>query len=258
MARRNWTREELIVAFNLYCKIPFGKIYHSNPQLIELGKILGRSASAVSWKLVNFASLDPTITETGRVGAPHGSRLDKEIWEEFNGDWERLSYESERLLAQMAGQPLEQRAQISLADLPKEGKEREAVVKVRVNQSFFRATVLAAYDFRCCISGLAVPALLNASHIVPWAEDKTHRVNPRNGLCLNALLDRAFDRRLLTVLPDYTVQVSKALHHLKEDAGLKDAILCYEGASIRLPERFIPEPKLLHRHNQAFFRNESR
>jgi hypothetical protein len=47
MPRRDWTREELIVAFNLYCKIPFGKIHRANPQLIELAQAIGRSPSAM-------------------------------------------------------------------------------------------------------------------------------------------------------------------------------------------------------------------
>jgi putative restriction endonuclease len=68
---------------------------------------------------------------------------------------------------------------------------------VRVNQQFFRAVVLAAYDGKGCVTGLAVPELLVASHIVSWAEDPKQRMNPRNGLCLNALHDRASDRRLM-------------------------------------------------------------
>src|SRR5271155_4885876 len=59
MPRRDWTREELIVAFNLYCKIPFGRIHIRNPLIIELAKAIGRTPSAVSWKLANFARLDP-------------------------------------------------------------------------------------------------------------------------------------------------------------------------------------------------------
>jgi putative restriction endonuclease len=42
MPRRDWTREDLIVAFNLYCKIPFGQIHIRNPQVIELAKAIGR------------------------------------------------------------------------------------------------------------------------------------------------------------------------------------------------------------------------
>lgn len=51
MERKNWKREELVVAFNLYCKIPFGQIHIRNPKIAELANLIGRSPSAVSWKL---------------------------------------------------------------------------------------------------------------------------------------------------------------------------------------------------------------
>jgi hypothetical protein len=61
MMRENWNREELIVAFNLYCKIPFERITSRNPEIINLAKIIGRTPSAVALKLVNFARLDPEL-----------------------------------------------------------------------------------------------------------------------------------------------------------------------------------------------------
>ena len=103
MARHPWTREELIIAFNLYCKIPFGKIDLRNPQVIELANLIGRTPSAVSWKLANFASFDPALHKRKIAGATHSSKADAEIWDEFNNNWEALSFESERLLQRMAG-----------------------------------------------------------------------------------------------------------------------------------------------------------
>jgi len=194
MTSTRWTRDELILAFNLYCKIPFGKMHNRNPIVIDLATILGRTPSAVAWKLVNFARLDPSLKKRNISGASHGSKLDIEIWNEFNHDWEKLGFESERLLAEKENKRVEEVIEIGILDLPKLGKERDAVVKVRVNQSFFRISVLAAYDFKCCITGLGFPDFLNASHIIPWSKDKTNRVNPRNGLCLNAFHDRVFDR----------------------------------------------------------------
>ena len=89
MASNKWTREELIIAFNLYCKIPFGKIHIHNPQIISLAKLLSRTPSAVSWKLANFARLDPSLQNRNVTGASHGSKLDIEIWNEFSKDWEK-------------------------------------------------------------------------------------------------------------------------------------------------------------------------
>ncbi len=203
MPSNKWTREELILAFNLYCKIPFGTIHIHNPQIIALAKILGRTPSAVSWKLANLASLDPTLKKRNIAGASHGSKMDEVVWNEFNGDWDRLAFESEKLLAQKIGKPVDDISDIDSFDFSVIGKEREAIVKIRVNQSFFRKAVLAAYNFQCCITGLGIPELLNASHIIPWSKDKANQVNPRNGLCLNAFHDR---EHLIGVLNDLTTQ----------------------------------------------------
>lgn len=254
MTRINWTRDELLVAFNLYCKLPFGRLHRGNTEIIALANAIGRSPSAVAWKLVNFASIDPAITVTGRVGASHGGKLDAEVYREFTQDWERLSYESERLLAKLTGSAFEPVTDLEIAETFPEGREREATVKVRVNQSFFRASVLAAYDLRCCVSGLAVPELLNASHILPWAADKVNRVNPRNGLCLNLVLDRAFDRGLITIMPDYTVKVSKTVKAEKNDSTIGELLLRYDGVPMILPRRFTPDAALLDHHNTSIFR----
>lgn len=254
MVRRNWTREELILAFNLYCKTPFGRIHIRNPEIISLSKILGRTPSAVSWKLANFARLDPSLKKRALSGATHGGKEDIEIWNEFSNNWEGLSFESERLLAQMEGKSIEEFTSIDESEIQKEGKEREAFVSLRVNQNFFRTVVLTAYQFRCCITGLSVPELLNASHIVPWSLDPTNRVNPRNGVCLNTLHDRAFDRGLLTILPNYTVNISPLVKKLLNNVAVKDFFLRYDGVSIKLPERFLPDAAFLKYHNETIFK----
>lgn len=255
MSSNKWTREELTLAFNLYCKIPFGTIHIRNPQIISLAKILGRTPSAVSWKLANLASLDPTLKKRNIAGASHGSKLDSEIWNEFVGDWDRLAFESEKLLAQKTGKQIEDISDFESLDLPKSGKEREAIVKVRVNQNFFRRAVLAAYDFKCCITGLEIPELLNASHIIPWSKDKTNQVNPKNGLCLNAIHDRAFDIGLITITPDFTIKVSKAVKIKKASDAVQEFLLKYDGLEINKPTRFLPHIEFLKFHNKNVFKS---
>ncbi|MBI5565711.1 MAG: HNH endonuclease [Chloroflexi bacterium] len=251
--RRNWSRDELIVAFNLYCKTPFGRIHIHNPEIIALAKAIGRTPSSVAWKLANFARLDPTLQRRNIKGASHGSKQEVEIWEEFNKNWDRLAFESENLLAQITHLPLEDSIQADGDIALKTGKERESLVRVRVNQGFFRKSVLAAYGFRCCISGLAIPELLNASHIIPWADDESNRVNPRNGLCLNALLDRAFDRGLITVTPELKVKVSPRIKSTGQDDPTQVLLWIYNNQSIRLPDRFVPDAILLKHHNDKIF-----
>ncbi|SRR6266436_1093981 len=250
MPRRDWTREELIVAFNLYCTIPFGRIHIRNPQIIELAKAIGRTPSAVSWKLANFARLDPVLQKRNISGAKHGARAEIEIWNGFSNDWEGLAFESERLLDKMTGR---------LSQLVDEGREfpegrtREAIIRTRVNQGFFRAAVLAAYNMRCCVTGLSVPELLTASHIVPWSVDVKNRTNPRNGLCLNALHDRAFDCGLLTVTPELKVILSPRIRKKRADRCTRGFLLRYESVSISLPRHFAPNVDFLRYHNERIF-----
>ncbi|MGH9513127.1 MAG: HNH endonuclease [Terriglobales bacterium] len=250
MRSRDWTHEELIVAFNLYCKIPFGQIHIRNPLVIQLAQALSRTPSAVSWKLANFARLDPALKERNISGASHGSKAEVAVFNEFALDWERLSFESEQLLAGMTGRSaiLEDENFI----FP-EGKTRDAITRARVNQGFFRSVVLAAYGSCCCITGCSMPELLNASHIVPWVADVKNRTNPRNGLCLNAVHDRAFDCGLLTITPDLRVKISPKAKRKSSDIGTHELLLRYEHVSISLPRHFAPELKFLRYHNEQVF-----
>src|SRR5215471_7730104 len=101
-ARKNkdWTRDEHILAFNLYSQIPFGTIHIRNPRIVELARILGRTVGSVSLKLANFARLDPFLKQRGIKGLSHGSKGEEVIWHEFASSPEDLAFESERLLAQ--------------------------------------------------------------------------------------------------------------------------------------------------------------
>lgn len=253
MVRDNWTRDELIVAFNLYCKIPFGKITSKNPEIIKLAKIIGRTPSTVALKLVNFARLDPGLQKRKIVGMSHGSKSEEKIWKEFHGNWEELAFESELLLARFKGEPIANSAKINLENIPKEGKERDATIKARINQSFFRSAILASYDNKCCITGISIPELLVASHIVPWSKDEKNRLNPNNGLCLNLLHDKAFDRGLITITEDYKIKLSSAITGYKHDEAIEKFFLPYDSHSILLPNKFLPDKHFLSYHYENIF-----
>jgi len=193
------------------------------------------------------------IISSGRHGLGNASNADRAIWEEFNSNWDKLAFESEQLLEKIVDKKTRVSKKI-ISDAFVEGKERESVVRVRVNQNFFRATVLASYDSRCCITGLAIPDLLNASHIVPWSVDEANRVNPRNGLCLNVIHDRAFDRGLLTVTPDYRVKLSPSVKFHPNDHAATAFLKQFDNAPITLPQRFQPDMDFLRYHNEKVFR----
>ena len=250
---RLWTRDELIIAFNLYCKIPFGKIDQRNPVVIALANVLGRTPASLAWKLANFARLDPSLQARGIKGASHGSKGEVEVWEEFNNNWDTLAFESERLLADLTHQSVEDLNGLDEDELPKEGLERERLVRVRVNQRFFRSTVLTSYDSRCCITGLTIPSLLEASHIAPWSKNQNNRMNPRNGLCLNLLHHKAFDEGLITITPEFRIRVSTSLATSNGDDPNHIWFVRYDNQLARLPRRFLPDTVLLEWHNKTIF-----
>ena len=196
-----WTRDELILAINLYCKLPFGRLHQRNPDVINLANLIGRTPGSVAFKLVNFASLDPSLKARGIKGASNASILDKEIWKEFFNHWDILPYESEKLLAKFEDTTIEKLNHIPEDELPKEGKTRDQIVKVRVNQNFFRSSILASYNNTCCITGIQQTEFLIAGHIKPWSLDEKNRLNPRNGIAINALHDKAFESGLITITP---------------------------------------------------------
>jgi len=248
MAKNNWTREETIVAFNVYCKIPFKKSSKSNLTVIKYANIIGRSPSALNMKIGNFGRLDPELKKQGITGLINGSKLEEVIWNEFNGNWEMLAFESEELIAKFQNKKIEEVDEFNVDSFPK-GLDKKVMVKIRVNQSFFRSTILSSYNLKCCITGLSIPDFLVASHIKPWSKDKENRMNPHNGLCLNSIHDKAFDKGFITVTPDYKIKVSD----YSKDKSVNDFFIKYDNQNIFKPERFLPTKDFLDYHYQNIF-----
>lgn len=244
--RRKWTREELILTFNLYCKIEFSKINYRHPQIVSLATMIKRTPSAVSWKLVNFASLDSELTKRGIKGASNSSKLDQEIFNEFINNWDKLVEESEALL--LTYQKIEKTIFNHKDIIYKEGLEQLRLVKTRTNQSFFRQAVLSSYSSKCCLTGIDIPELLIASHIIPWAKDKKNRLNPQNGLCLNNLHDKAFDRGLITFDNNYRLILSEKIKNKEHKYFME-----LEGKKMTLPKKFLPKIEFLEYHNMEIF-----
>lgn len=250
--REGWAREQLIVALKLYCEIPFGRLHARNPAIIHHAKLIGRTPSALAMKLTNFASLDPQITLTGRHGLRGASQADREIWDELTSDWERLALEIAVVDSKLAGmRPQEFEHEIEGRNYS--GETKSAIVETRIGQSFFRSAVLSAYDFRCCISRLTVPELLVASHIVPWSDNKANRLNPRNGLCLSAIHDRAFDLGLIAISKELRVVLSTRLRKLKHDPNVTSTFNVYEDQPIIVPRKFAPDLGFLEYHRRNVF-----
>lgn len=259
LARSGWTRQQLLMAFNLYCQMPFGKMHSRNPEIIKYAKLIGRTPSALAMKLTNIASLDPAITSTGRKGLEGASTADKAMWEEMQVNWERFVLE-----IQQVANTFETTSEFAIGEtsVPDEamdytGSNKTVQTTTRVGQDFFRRSVLSAYDYRCCITGLAIPRLLVASHIVPWRVDAANRLNPRNGICLSILHDKAFDVGIITITENMTVNVSRKFA-APADRFFNSALLAYNGKPITLPKKFLPQAEFLTYHRQHVFEAKGR
>ena len=154
MASRDWTRDQLILAMHLYCRLPFGKFHSRNAEVIRLAEVIGRTPSSVAMTLSNLASLDPAHQLRGVKGLSGASKADRAIWAEFHADWDRLAVESE-----LAWQKSLDAAHGGLVEEPKTARREprpasDAVyvgetevtrsVTVRLAQRFFRRAVLAS------------------------------------------------------------------------------------------------------------------
>jgi len=248
-----WTKEESILALNLYSKIPFGQMHRSNAEVKELAGLIGRSIGAVVRKLGNFASFDPKLKARGVGGLPNTSKLDAEVWNEYMQNWDEQFFESEKLLAKKKHTTIEKVYAADLENLPpSEGRERERIIMQRVNQSQFRRIVLTNFNNQCCITGIKMLELIVASHIAPWSQDKGNRLSPQNGLALNSLHDKAFDRHLITITEDLKIKISSKFYQHKDVLSIKQNFIDYDGLSLLPPKKFYPDAEFLRMHNDKF------
>lgn len=259
----NWSREQLLIAFNLYCQMPFGKMHSKNPDIIRFADLIGRTPSALAMKLTNIASLEPTITSTGRRGLSGASSTDKAMWNELQQNWEHFALESQTAIdAIVASAKVQLIEPLTTEDVPASDEEldystenRTSQTQIRVGQHFFRRSVISAYQGRCCITGLTEAKLLVASHIVPWRAEKNNRLNPRNGLCLSVLHDKAFDQGLFTLMSDFKIKTSQRIKALADNPFAADWLVSLEGRTIELPQKFAPLEEFMDWHNKNIFLN---
>lgn len=241
------------MALNVYCKIPFKDVHEWHPVIKKYAPIIERSTVALKMKIGNFGRFDPELKARGIIGLKNGSKAEENVWNEFWGNPEKLAYESEKLFAERMGETVEQYSDIDISKLP-QGKEREVVVRQRVNQNFFRQTVLTSYLNQCCISGITNASLLEACHISDWSEDEANRMNPKNGLCMNPLFHRAYDKFLMAISPDYKIIISEQMMSGAKEDKFRDYLKKIQGQSIIMPEKFSPDVNLLAIHYEQYAR----
>lgn len=252
MERKLWSNEEMILSLALYYKLPFGRLNQRTPEVQELAKLIGRTPSSVALRLGNYAACDPYIVNSGRTGMVAGIARCKPFWDEYANNQEKLFLDAEVIKSSMLNKTIEEVLQINLNDFI--GKEKETVIKQRINQNSFRAVILANYNEQCAIAGACIPQLLIASHIVPWSADENNRLNPANGICFSPLYDKAFDKGYISVCPDdYTVMLSNELKSYKKFEFYKNYFETIEGKSIILPTKHKPNSLFLTYHIENIF-----
>ena len=261
-----WTREHFLIALNLYCKLPFGRLSRTNPVIIDVATRMGRTPSSLAMKLVNFASLDPVQKARGVKGLPGATKQDRIMWDEFRSNIDGPAFESEQLLHDLFTKDEDsevdflQRDKVQLEPsgklpMPVGSTTAIATIRVRRGQQFFRQTVLNSYGVRCCISGISVPQLLVASHIKPWRDFPNERLDPRNGLCLSSLHDSAFDAGLITLDEGFTVVLSRRLKSYFPQPALEQNFVPFEGRPIHLPEKLAePNAEFVGYHRDMVFK----
>jgi putative restriction endonuclease len=260
--RVKWTRDELLIALNLYHKLTFGQMHSRQPAIVAVAKKLGRGANSLAMKLCNLASLDPALQMRGIRGLTGASALDKIVWTEFHTNLGEAAPASEAMFRNL----FDADESTDLEVTPQEGVVRQkapprgpteitTTVKVRRGQEYFRQAVLNNFGGCCGVTGLAVRELLVASHILPWGQNETERLNVRNGLCLSRLHDAAFDVCLITFDEALKLRLSPRLKSALKQRAIKENFVAYEGESLRLlPDAVLPDEKFLAIHRERTFR----
>ena len=135
-------------------------------------------------------------------------------------------------------------------DITKEGRDQESKTKVRIGQTYYRKMIISIYGCKCCLTGLDVPKLLRASHIIRWADDKVNRMNPENGLCLSGTYDLAFDQHLISFDEDYRMIVGNEISDHFTNAVTCEYFQRYIGKKIAMPSKVLPSQVFLQTHRE--------
>lgn len=244
-----WARDELILAFDLYCRIPFQRTKASDPRVKELAAILRRTPASIARKLGNFGAFDPQLAVRNISGLTHGSKLDGAIWNEFHADWRGLVERAWQLRQELESTRLSD----TVIVIPVGPSEKIVSAKQRLHQGFFRDAVISSYNARCCVTGLSIPECLVAGHIIPWGVDERRRADPTNGVCMSATFDRLFDCGLVTIEDNFTLRVSGLLLSSR-DQCVAEMVSARNGQRIVPPVRFCPDPICLRWHREHVFR----
>ncbi len=127
MKNPKWTREELILALDLYFRCPPGKTNKDNPEIIALSELLNslslhpkktgyekfRNPNGVYMKLCNFLRFDPDYSGTGLKA---GGKLEEEIWNEFSSYKDKLKNAVQVIINNVSVEPIQEEKKVKQKD----------------------------------------------------------------------------------------------------------------------------------------------
>ncbi|CAM3332713.1 hypothetical protein HALO32_01102 [Halomonas lysinitropha] len=246
---KTWTDRDRLLVLSLYCRLTFGQLHRGRPEVIRLAEQMGRSANSVAMKLSNYASLDPEVLALGKKGLSGASHQDRLLWQRFIAEPEAVASECEETWSNLG-----EEVALPGVEVDYTGQDAASIQKRRVGQSLFRKAVMIRYDTRCVITGLRHEDLLIASHIVPWQARPECRLDPANGLCLNALHDRAFDKGLLAIDGRGCIRISPELAEEGLIGQLKEQLSDIDGQPLKLTDSVFPNRDYLDWHFRECYR----
>lgn len=247
MANRLWTREEMILALDLYFRIPFGRIHKTNPDIIKLAEFIGRTPSSVGMRLSNYASCDPELRAAGIKGLNSGIKTCQPYWDEFansRGKLKSAAIESRINLIQTNSTDSNQfYTHIS---------EWDNLVNEMYDYKF-QDIVSKNYHEHCAISGMKAQQFLVGCHIIPSSENEEESMNANNGIYLNLLYARAFVEGLIGFDKDFKIHFSSELKKHKFEDGYY-VFQRYEGKHLQLGDVVVkPSESFLEWHMDTVF-----
>lgn len=208
-----------------------GKIYFAKIHYEELGFIDEDSALDCIYKKYNKSKISQTANG--------------KIYYRYN--------DSDRDLVQ--NDIIEQLYNISLAKIQdfqlvsKQDKESfTSEITKREKQDQFRDKIKTIYKEKCAITGESTDEVLQAAHIQPYINQKSH--HPQNGIYLRADIHHLFDKLLISIDKNYNILVSNSIDSTYYQQ--------YSGKQICLPEniRYYPSEIALAKHREKFFEKE--
>ena len=230
--RRLWTEDETLFLFKIFLTEPVQSLPVSSPRIQELARTLNRKPGSIHRKLADIYSNEPSYIESGRKQT-NCAKLVSEIWNDLYSDCEstmkRMDVAYESVTGLDNGEIIIDYDISPGLDVPVEATRRKG-------QQVFRLRVAHNFEYRCCITGIAIPCLMVASHIKAWSESTPkERTDPGNGLYLNRLHDCLFDRHMMTVDEDMRIEYADSLRSGNSDDTYEVFFGRYEGMRIHEP-----------------------